>query len=357
MPADAAPAVHSTYGRTAADTVAAAAGVDPPVPVEAPAGQYDACVELMKHDDRTADPPVVAGAYTYEQAANLARGGKVEALTFDAGTGRVGCRSPKGVTEAVRHAQTVWAESYGDVEREADAEDWGGVVGSAVGAGTSAVGSAVGWVWGQAKGRAVKRLARLALGKNPAALMVAAGPSVYRALVTGETSYRQATKDLFEAGTGAAGGAAGAAAGAAFGAAVGSIVPVFGTFVGGAVGGLTGGIMGATTAERGGELLADAFAPDDADALRPLADDELAALAFRHALVPAEVARLRDAAHAVTTERTLRRWFRLYNDAAGPDAADPAAGERAVRTAARDAYEPALREVLVDRPPVPLPVP
>ncbi|MEM9700972.1 MAG: hypothetical protein AAF907_00855 [Planctomycetota bacterium] len=275
-------------------------------------------------------------------------------MHFDAETDRVGCRSPGGITAALRHAQTVWAEAYEAAERQQQSGDgWTETLGNAVAGAGSAVGGAVGWVWGTAKGKAIKRLAQATVGKNPAVLMVAAGPSVYRALVTGETSWRQATKDLFEAGTGAAGGAAGAAAGAAMGATVGSVVPIFGTFIGGALGGLAGGLIGADFGERGGGLVADNFAPDDADALKPLANEELAALAFAHALVPAEVGRLKTAADAALTDEALRSWFKRYTQRQKD--ADHAAAVEAVRGAARSLFRPLLDEVVADRPLVTLP--
>ncbi len=364
---------RSHYGPDAASTLAASADAPPTAddPLEVPAGQYDACVAALA--DRSGGAPaeapgvteaeaearVVAGAYAYEQAANLARGGKIEALTFDPVSQRVGCRSPQGVTAAIRHAQTVWAEAYTAVDEEEDGPDGllGGVLGTATsvaGAGVDAVSGAVGWVWGEAKGRTVKRLSQAVVGKNPAVLMFAAGPSVYRALVTGETSWRQATKDLFEAGSGAAGGAAGAAAGAAVGATSLFFIPVLGPLVGGAVGGLAGGLIGAGFGERGGELVADRFAPDDADALRPLAQEELAARAFAHALVPAEVEGLKIAAERVTTDKTLRLWFKLYDRTLDATGREPAAA--AVRTAARELYEPLVEEVIAARPRVTMPV-
>jgi len=83
------------------------------------------------------------------------------------------CRSPAGVTETIRHAQTVWAEAYTEAQ---DDDEWGdGPLGTAANLaekGASAVGGAIGWVWGEAKGRTVKRLARAAVGKNPISFVV-----------------------------------------------------------------------------------------------------------------------------------------------------------------------------------------
>ena len=343
---------RAPIGPTAEATVAAAfdGGPEPTPdrPLEAPSGQFEACVErLADRVEGDAADRVAQGAYTYEQAANLARGGKVAALAFDANVDLVRCHSAAGVTGVIRHAQTVWSGAYD--EADDGTEGWPGLLGTAAavaGSTASAVGGAVGWIWGEAKGRAVKRMARAALGKNPATLMFAAGPSVYRALVTGEVSYRQATKDLFEAGT----GAAGAAAGAAIGATVGSVVPIVGTLIGG----VTGGLLGASYGRRGGEVVADSFAPDDADALEPLARDELAALAFAHALVPAEVERLRTAADSLLTDVKLREWFKLYDDTRESDGKDAAA--EAVRSAAREVFEPIVSEITTDRPRVEMPV-
>ncbi|MFH5804599.1 hypothetical protein [Alienimonas sp. DA493] len=348
------------YGPDAASTVAAALeDGDAPTadaPLEAPAGQREECVrKLAERADLSpeeAEARVREGAYAYEQAANLARGGKVEGLAYDPTTDRVVCRAPGGVTETIRRAQTVWAEAYTEAQ---DDESWGdGPLGTAAALaerGASAVGGAIGWVWGEAKGRTTKRLARAAFGKNPAVLMFAAGPSVYRALVTGESSWRQATKDLFEAGAVTAGGAAGAATGAAVGATSLFFIPILGPLVGGAVGGLAGGWIGAGFGERGGQIIADNFAPDDADALRPLAQEELARLAYLHALVPAEVDRLKTAAEALTTEKLLRTWFKLYDRTLDESGRDPAA--EAVRDAARKAYRPLLEEIVAARPVVP----
>ena len=350
-PAATAADARAPIGPTAEATVAAALDHDPAPtpdrPLEAPAGQFEECVSrLAERTGGDAADRVAEGAYTHTQAANLARGGKVAALSFQPDGDLVRCSSPAGVTGVIRHAQSVWSRSY--EEADDGTEGWPGLLGTAAsvaGSTASAVGGAVGWIWGEAKGRAVKRLARSALGKNPATLMFAAGPSVYRAMVTGEVSWRQATKDLFEAGS----GAAGAAAGAAVGATVGSVVPVFGTFVGG----VTGGLLGAGYGQRGGEIVADSFAPDDADALRPLAREELADLAFAHAFVPAEVERLKAAGEAVTTDAKLRAWFRLYDrteDADGKEAA-----VRAVRAAVRDLFGPIVREIAEDRPVVEVP--
>ncbi|QDT15477.1 hypothetical protein [Alienimonas californiensis] len=351
----------SFYGSDAASTVDAALEENAPsadAPLEAPAGQREDCVRLLAErtdaSPEDAEARVVQGAYAYDQAANLAQGGKIEGLTFNYATKRVICRTPGGVTETIRRAQTVWAAAYTEAQ---DDDSWGdgplGTAASYAEKGASAVGGAIGWVWGEAKGRTTKRLARAAFGKNPAVLMFAAGPSVYRALVTGETSWRQATKDLFETGSGMAGGAAGAAAGAAVGAAALFWIPFVGPPVGGLIGGVTGGLIGAGWGERGGEIVADNFAPDDADALRPLAQDELARLAYAHALVPAEVDRLKTASEALTTDKLLRNWFKLYDrklDAAGRD---PAAA--AVREVAREAYAPLLDEIVTARPTVSLP--
>ena len=356
-PADPAPFTadgFSAYGPTAEDTVAAAfdAGRAPTAeaPLEAPADQHAECVRLVaERTDGDGDALVASGAYHYRQAASLARGGKVAALRFDPHTGLVTCRSPAGITAAIRHAQTVWAE--GGVEE--DAGGLWGTVQSAAGAGAGAVGWAAGAVFGQVKGRAVKRAVRSLVGRNPAGLIVAAGPSVYRALVTGEVSWRQATKDLFEAGTTAAGAAGGAAVGAAMGATVGSIVPVFGTLIGGAAGGLAGGLLGGGFGERGGQIVADNFAPDDADALRPLLADELADLAFERALVPAEVGRLKAAAEELNDAKRLRKLFVIYSEA--EEQGGPKAAQAAVRREARASYEPPCEAITGERVPVPLP--
>ena len=341
----------SAYGPTAADTVAAAFHVGraptADAPLEAPAGQYADCVRLVgERTGEQAGPLVAEGAYQYRQAAALARGGKVAALAFDPATKLVACTSPAGMTAAIRHAQTVWAG--GEVpDEEEDAGGWFGALRSAAGAGAGAVGWVAGKAWGTVRGKLIGRAARGAFGKNPAVLIVAAGPSVYRALVTGEVSYRQATKDLFEAGTTAAGAAGGAAVGAAIGATAGSIVPVFGTFLGGAAGGLAGGLLGGGFGERGGQLIADEFAPDDADALRPLLDDELADLAFEHALVPREVDRLKSAADAAADAQRLRKLFVIYREAEEADG--PAAARKAVREAARETFAPLLEAITADR--------
>ena len=350
------PAVPSFYGPTAEATAAAAfdAGRPPTAdaPLDAPVDQHAGVLRLVA--DRTggdAAPLVAPGAYAYRQAAALAKGGKVAALSFDPATELVRCDSPAGITAVIRHAQTVWAEGGG-----ADREGGGGLFGavrSAAGAGAGAVGWAAGKVFGTVKGKLVGRAVRGVVGRNPAGLIVAAGPSVYRALVTGEVSVRQATKDLFEAGTTVAGAAGGAAVGAAMGATVGSIVPVFGTLIGGAAGGLAGGLLGGGAGERGGELIADSFAPDDADALRPLLADELADLAFARALVPSEVARLKAAAEAAQDAAFLRRSFVAYREA--EEAGDAAAARAAVRRRAREAFAPLAEAITADRAPVPPP--
>ena len=347
-------AARSAYGPTAAATLAAAfdSGSPPSAehPLEAPAGQFEECVRRLA--DRTGaadDPPVTEGAYQYRQAVALAKGGKIAALAFDPATKLVICDAPGGVTETVRRAQTVWAE--GDLEPEDGGGGVFGAVRTAAGAGAGAVGWAAGKVFGTVKGKLIGRAVRSVVGKSPAGLIVAAGPSVYRALVTGEISYTQATKDLFTAGTTVAGAAGGAAVGAAMGATVGSIVPVFGTLIGGAAGGLAGALLGGGAGERGGDFLADSFAPDDADALRPLLADELADLAFEHALVPAEVARLKADADAATDAKWLRELFVIYR--AAQDADDPAAARRAVRSAARERFVPLAWQVAEDRRAVP----
>ena len=339
------------YGPTPAATVAAAfdggSGPAAESPMEAPAEQYAECVRLV--GERTGgdgEPLVAEGAYEYRQAKALAEGGKVPALRFEAGSGLVRCESPAGVTATVRQAQTVWAAGDGG-EPEKDGGGVFGAVRSAADAGAGAAGWVAGKVFGTVKGKLVKRAVRGVVGRNPAGLIVAAGPSVYRALVTGEVSYRQATKNLFEAGTTAAGAAGGAAVGAAMGATVGSIVPVFGTLLGGAAGGLAGGLWGGGVGERGGQIIADNFAPDDADALRPLLADELADLAFEHALVPAEVDRLKTAAEAVETDKFLRKQFVVYSEAGERGGA--AAARAAVRKEARAAFEPLAAEVTGDR--------
>ena len=344
--------VPAVYGRTAADTVAAAFEHGPPSPdrpLEAPADQYDDVVRLVGQRTGGDGAAVVAeGAYQYRQAAAVAGGGKVGGLSLDPATGRVRCDPPGGVTAALRRAQSVWAG--GDVVKTEEGR--GGLFGavrSAAGAGAGAVGWLAGKVVGKVRGRALAAV----LGRNPAALMFAAGPSVYRALVTGETSWRQATKDLFEAGAAAGGAAAGAAAGAAVGATVGSVVPVFGTFLGGAAGGLAGGFFGGDAGERGGQFLADRVAPDDADALRPLLADELADLAFEYALVPAEVDRLRLAAEEHTDDRALRRLYATAEEA--KEDGGPAAAEKAVRGHARETFEPLCDAVVADRATVPPP--
>ena len=345
----------AAYGPTPAATVAAAfdAGRTPTAdaPLEAPAEQYADCVKLV--GERTGgdgEPLVTEGAYEYRQAKALAEGGKVPALSVEPGTGLVRCESPDGVTATVRQAQTVWAAGDGG-EPDEDAGGVFGAVRSAADAGAGAAGWVAGKVFGKVKGSLVKRAVRSVVGRNPAGLIVAAGPSVYRALVTGEVSYRQATKNLFEAGTTAAGAAGGAAVGAAMGATVGSIVPVFGTLIGGAAGGLAGGLWGGGVGERGGQIIADSFAPDDADALRPLLADELADLAFEHAMVPSEVDRLKTAAEAVGTGKFLRKQFVVYSEA--EEQGDAAAARAAVRDGARAAFAPLVREITDDRAVVP----
>ena len=298
--------------------------------LEVPLDQYDDCLRMMENKIRENKVPgitdpaeaknlVKKGTVTYRQARNIARAGNIDSLRFDAKTQAVTSSYVFAISFLISYSRAKW---NGKTDRESAAH----AVQVALSAGTTtfvtgvitaqilrtrsaaigavAMRSGVKFAYKSSLGKqAVEKLAQASLGKavygaaalnhvskllrsniitSAIATVVVTTPDFYRAALARNISWAQFTKNLLVNVSGVATGVGGWMGGAIVGTAVGGPV-------GGIVGGIVGAVSGGSVGSAGAKIVADQFAPDDAQQMTELIQKVSEQLLFEYLMSESEV--------------------------------------------------------------------
>lgn len=272
-----------------------------PMQIEVPSDKYEVAVAAMEEKIKSGQVKGVTnpseaknivrkGHFTYEQAKNIAKAGKVESLTYDAVNGAIIASSAFGVSAVISFACSMWNGEKPDIALKKAIYSGIKVCGttfitsvlasqlSKAGLNSALVGSSeamvsligpkasavlvnafrdVGNIYGAA---AMKSAAKLLRGN-----IITAGITVVLLtskdivdIFRGRISSKQLFKNITNTASTVAGGSVGWMGGAAIGSA---IFPGIGTAVGGVVGSLGGGAI----ANKASDAIVGKFIEDDAE--------------------------------------------------------------------------------------------
>lgn len=295
-----------------------------PMQIEVPSDKYDDAVKAMKERIRRGQIPGVSnpekakdivrkGAFTYEQAKNIAKAGTIESLAYDATNGIIVGATTFGISATINFAVSIWNGESFDIALE-KATFTGLRIGGTAFASAILVGQLekagmhtvlmetsqnivklIGPkasatlvnifresgtnIYGAAAMNNAAKLFRANVITNVAAVVVTTAPDIIN-IFRGRISGKQLFKNIVKNGASVGGGAAGFAAGAA----MGSVVPGIGTFVGGLVGAFVGGTIGNKAVSK-----ATSFIEDDAVEMIRIIEDNFKDLAIDYLLNKKEV--------------------------------------------------------------------
>lgn len=358
--------------------------------LEVPSDQYDKAVEIMRQKiaanqvEGVTNPDdavniVKKGSVTYKQARNIARGGNIDSLKYDAKNNAITSCYAFAISFSISFARAKWEgrstkdamkESVGTAFQSAGTSFIAGIAASQL-MRTQMARKATVFVrdgvrevanteWGRA---AVDRIASVSTGKalsgaaatnhvskllrssaitGVVTTVVITGPDFYRAAISKNASWAQAGKNLVVNGAGVAAGTAGMWGGAAAGAAIGTaIFPGVGTTIGTVVGGLAGSIgAGAGTSYLTKKAL-DFVIEDDADEMLKIVQEALPDLADEYLLSQSEFDELVEHVSKTCNVDLLREMY----------------AQDARELFVRVCFEPACESIVKRRAPIVLPVP
>ncbi|WP_180858427.1 hypothetical protein [Ligilactobacillus salivarius] len=286
-----------------------------PMKIEVPSDKYDEAVQAMKEriragdikgvtDPKEAENIVRKGHFTYDQAKNIAKFGKVASLTYDAVNGAIIASSAFGVTATITLATSLWNGE--DFDKSLQLATYSGLKVSGTtfittiltsqlskaGLNSALVGSSetiVALMGPKASAilinafRGGSNIYGAAAMKSAAKLLrgnaITAGVTVIvlssidiADIFRGRISGRQLFKNLTNTASTVAGGTGGWLGGAAIGS---TILPGVGTVVGGLIGSIAAGVVAGKTTDK---VLGN-FIEDDADEMVDIIEDEFKMLA------------------------------------------------------------------------------
>lgn len=293
-----------------------------PMQIEVPSDKYDGAIKAMEERIRRGEVPgtnnpedakkiIKKGAFTYEQAKNIAKAGTVESITYDAASGAIVAATSMGISAVITFATSCWNGDDLKVAVEKAAK-----VGLSVG-GTTFVTSILA---GQMSKTVLNRMlvgsseaVISTLGPKASAYLVNAfrsGTNIYGAaamksaakllrgnaitgiasivvlscsdiadIFKGRISGTQLFKNVGKTTSSVVGGIGGWTAGASLGAAVGSVVPVIGTAAGGFVGAVVGSCLCGSAVNKVSSIVLDKFIEDDANEMIDIIQNEFKILA------------------------------------------------------------------------------
>jgi hypothetical protein len=325
--------------------------------LEVPSDQYERALMLMKEKITAGKLPgitnpddatliVKKGSVTYQQARNIARAGNIDSLRYDAKNNAVTSGYAFAIGFGVSFARAKWqGKSAGEALEEAVGLGFhsagtsfvAGVVTSqllrthSARVGTVVMRKGVKAVADSTLGRAaVNKIASASSGKalygaaasnhvskllrtnvitGVVTTVVATSPDVYRAAISGNTSWAQVGKNLMVNGAGVAAGTAGWMGGAAIGASVGSVIPLVGTGIGAILGGIAGSLAAGSAGSYLGKKALDYVIDDDAHEMLNIIQAELPMLADEYLLTTEEFDALLDHVGEACTTEFLRKMY------------------------------------------------
>ena len=313
-----------------------------PMLIEVPADEYDDTLVLMKEKIQRgqivgADKPedvLIKGHFDYQQAANIAKAGTVESLTYDAVNGAVIATSSFGVSAALSFAVSIWGGEGLDVALKNAAACGIKVAGttfvscvlasqlSKAGLNSMMVGGSEALV-GALGSKASNFLAYISTqGKNiyGATAMRSAAKLLRNNAITagvtivvlssvdmidifrGRISGAQLFKNIANTASSVAGGTAGYLGGAAIGTA---ILPGIGTIIGGLIGTIGAGMA----ANKATSSVLDSFIEDDADEMVRIIEKQYCRLATEYLLNQKEAEKVADALKNLLDGSTLKEMY------------------------------------------------
>ena len=313
-----------------------------PMLIEVPADEYEPAILRMKEKIGRgqivgADKPedvVIKGHFDYKQAANIAKAGTVESLTYDAVNGAVIAKSSFGVSAALSFAVSIWGGEDLDVALKNAAACGIKVAGttfvscvlasqlSKAGLNSMMVGGSEALV-GALGSKASNFLAYISTqGKNiyGATAMRSAAKLLRNNAITagvtivvlssvdmidifrGRISGAQLFKNIANTASSVAGGTAGYLGGAAIGTA---ILPGIGTIIGGLIGTIGAGMA----ANKATSSVLDSFIEDDADEMVRIIEKQYCRLATEYLLNQKEAEKVADALKNLLDGSTLKEMY------------------------------------------------
>lgn len=321
--------------------------------IEVPRDQYEAAVERMRDkirngqlknigitDPNDAENIVRKGSLTYKQAANLAKAGTVESLTYDAVNGTVSAGCAFGISSLITYSVS---RLNGVSPKEAlKTSAIQGLKAGGVAFGTSIISSqlartnitkvfvpsseALVKALGDDFAKALlKSVGKEAINDVPAATIRTEAAKILRSqaltagvtivilsagdvadIVRGRVSAEQLLKNLAVTTAGVAGGYAGSALGGVAGSA---IAPGIGTTLGSIAGGVViGGIAGYGT-----EKILGIFVKDDAEKMMAIIENNFSQLAQEYLVSEDEAIHIADALQGDLTGNNLKDMFASEN--------------------------------------------
>lgn len=329
-----------------------------PMKIEVPSDSYEDAIKFMQNqikkgkingitDVKEAKNIVQKGSFTYEQAKNIAKFGKIESITYDAVNGAIIGASAFGLSATITFATCMWnGEGLKKSTQTAGLEGLkvGGItwlstiaasqlsrtgLNSALKGTTDSIVKAMGpktasLITNSVRGAGSRALygaaAKNSLSKilRGNLLTAAVSSGIFISVdvtkcARGRISKKQLGKNSILVVTGVSTGTAGWLAGAAAGAALGSVVPIVGNVLGGTIGGLLGGILIGT----GGSILSkkglDCLIDDDDKEMSEILDSVLKRLLFDYMVSDDEFKDIEKKINEINMKNELIEMFKCDN--------------------------------------------
>lgn len=309
-----------------------------PMKIEVPSDKYEEAINAMKNRIKRGEIPGVVdideagnivkkGQFTYEQAKNIAKFGKIESITYDAINGVKVMGTAFGISSLLTFACSLWnGEDINNAFKQSleagfkvGGISWiSGIITSQLGRTGLETGlrpftdfivknmdkntlnslvNGLGYseriIAGSAAANNLSKIFRGNIITTSVSAAVLSFVDINR-LIKGEISGNQAFKNITTSTSGVVGGSIGYIGGVALGATIGSVIPVIGTAVGGTIGGVLGGISGGTIVSKTTKNALDNFIEDDSKKMIDILLEQLEKVSFNYLLNEGEIKRIID---------------------------------------------------------------
>lgn len=324
-----------------------------PMQIEVPSDKYESAVQAMENRIKTGQVPGVTdlgearkivkkGKFTYEQAKNVAKFGKIESLTYDAINGVKIAGTSMGISSVLTFACSVWNGDDLDIALER-AIDTGikiggvsfisSVVTSQLGRtsieqglrpatdylvsqiGNKATANIVNSlrvgskpIYGAAASNNLSKMMRGNFVANTATVAILSTVDITR-LVKGEISSGQAFKNISTTVAGVAGGTVGYTGGSIVGGAIGSVIPIVGTAAGAFVGGMIGAIATGNASSTISRNALDSVIEDDGAKMLQIIEKNFEKIAFDYLLNSDEIKKVSGKLQDINLEKEMRMMY------------------------------------------------
>ncbi len=323
-----------------------------PMKIEVPSDLYEDAVQAMKNriakgevqgvtNVSEAENIVCKGHYTYEQAKNIAKFGKVDSLAFDMKNGSIIAKQAMGVSASISFAVSLWNGEDFDIALKTAAFSGLQAGGTAfavtvlsgqlcrAGANRLLVGSSEAIanmlgskasatlanafrsgtnIYGAAALKSTAKLLRGNIITGTVSITVLSSIDIMK-MFRGRISKKQLFKNLTVTTSSIAGGTSGWIAGASTGAAIGSTFPIIGTAVGATVGGIVGSFAGGTIASKSTNAVMNLLIEDDAEAMVKIVETTFVEMVQNYLLNEKEIETVLEALQKKLTGSVLQDMY------------------------------------------------